>query len=176
MIYLAGDVDSEMYLDLMKRLDKRPNRINVMINSPGGNACIGLAIYDRLKTVKDCTITANGDCSSAAFLILQSGKLRRATPHTSFVIHLSQTGCECDSCKKEEPTAEAKAIKICIDVIIQRVYRYRVTEDNLIRALRQRCFGVEKALEWGFIDEVWDGSKQLCTKFGGFDSLEGGTK
>ena len=160
MIYLAGDVNFQMYLDLVKRLDKRPNRINVMINSPGGNACTGLAIYDRLKMVKDCTITANGDCSSAALLLMQSAKLRRATPHTSFVVHLSQmsqTGCECEDCKKEEISAENKAIKIVLDVIIQKVYRYKITEDNLIRALRERCFGVAKAKNWGFIDEVWEG-------------------
>jgi ATP-dependent protease ClpP protease subunit len=159
VIYISGDVGAEMYLDLMKRLDKRPNRINVMINSPGGNACTALGIYDRLKQVKDCTITANGDCSSAAMLILQSAKLRRATPHTTFVVHLSQTGCECEGCKNEEMTAEAKAIKTTIDVVIQKVYCYRVKEDNLIRALRQRCFGVEKALEWGFIDEIYTGEK-----------------
>jgi ATP-dependent protease ClpP protease subunit len=167
LIYLAGDVDADMYVDLMRRLDKRPNRINVMINSPGGNACMGLGIYDRLKTVKDCTITANGDCSSAALLILQSAKVRRATPNTSFVVHLANVGCECDGCKKEEMTAEGKAIKLVLDIIIQKVYRERVSEDNLIRALRHKCFDVNRAMEWGFIDEIWTGEKVQKMDFGG---------
>jgi ATP-dependent protease ClpP protease subunit len=169
VIYLAGDVDAEMYLNLMRRLDKRPNRINVMINSPGGHTCTGLGIYDRLKMVKDCTITANGDCSSAALLILQAAKVRRATLHTSFVIHLSSvtTACECEECKAHTPSAEDMAVKTCLDFILQKVYRYRISEDSLVRALRQKCFGVEKALEWGIIDEIYTGEKVQKMDFGG---------
>jgi ATP-dependent protease ClpP protease subunit len=149
-----------MYLDLMKRLDKRPNRINATLNSPGGSLCTGLAIYDRLKMVKDCTITANGDCSSAALVVLQAAKLRRATPSTTFVIHLAEVGCECESCQKDSPAPnkESMAIKTCLDVVLQRTYRRKVSEDNLIKALRQNCFDAQKALEWGFVDEVWDGN------------------
>jgi ATP-dependent protease ClpP protease subunit len=157
-----------MYLDLMKRLDKRPNRINVMINSPGGGLCSALAIYDRLKMVKNCTITASGDCSSAALVILQAAKLRRATPHTSFTIHLSSVAppCECEECLNHLPTKEDMAIKTTLDVILQKVYRYKITEDNLVRALRQNCFDVTRAKEYGFIDEIFTGEKVQKMDFG----------
>jgi ATP-dependent protease ClpP protease subunit len=161
MIYLAGEINTEMYLDLMKRLDKRPNRINLMINSCGGGLCSALGMYDRLRMVKDCTITANGDCSSAALVILQAAKIRRATLHSNFTFHLTSISpeCSCEDCVKHPMSKEDMAIKTTLDIIIQKIYRYRISEDNMIRAFRQNCFGVEKALEYGFIDEIYTGEK-----------------
>lgn len=160
MIYLAGEVNSQMYLDLMKKLDETIGKVEVSINSPGGGLCSGMAMYDRLKQIEDCTVTATGDCSSAALIVLQAGKFRWATPHTSFLIHLSSVvpNCDCDDCKKREPTKEDMAIKITLDLLIQKVYRYRVTEDNLKKAMNHKCFGVDKALEYGFIDGIKYGS------------------
>jgi ATP-dependent protease ClpP protease subunit len=160
VIYLAGEVCQQMYLDLAKRLDKRPNRINVCLHSEGGDLLSGLAIYDRLLAVPDCTITATGENSSAATLILQAGKLRRATPHTQFFFHLTRVE-RCDNCKELSPEdkKEDERSKVHLDQVLFKIWQTRITPDNIREALARKVFGVDVALKLGIVDEIYYGRK-----------------
>jgi ATP-dependent protease ClpP protease subunit len=157
LIYLAGEVNTQMYLDIAKRLDKRPNRINICLCSEGGDLLCGLAIYDRLKAVPNCTITATGENSSAATLILQAGKIRRATPNTQFFFHLTRVD------RGKEPTpdesAEDTRSKVHLDQVLFKIWQTRISCDNIREALSRKVFGVEVALKLGVIDEVYYGRK-----------------
>jgi ATP-dependent Clp protease protease subunit len=71
---------------------KKP--ITVLINSPGGSADAGFAIYDMLRFVKPPVITVvNGLCASAGILIhLAAEKKRRfCLPESRFMIHQPST-------------------------------------------------------------------------------------
>lgn len=72
--------------------DKKP--INVYINSPGGSADSGFAIYDILRFVKPPVRTVvTGLCASAAVMIyLASSRDRRfALPNSRFLLHQPST-------------------------------------------------------------------------------------
>lgn len=81
---------------VLEQLDpQRP--ITVMINSPGGSADSGFAIYDVLRFVSPPIVTVvNGLCASAAILIgLAAEKNRRFTmPGSRFLIHQPSTGAQ----------------------------------------------------------------------------------
>lgn len=68
--------------------------ITVLINSPGGSADSGFAIYDMLRFVRAPVITVvNGLCASAAILVqLATDKKRRfSLPESRFLLHQPST-------------------------------------------------------------------------------------
>lgn len=68
--------------------------IFVHLNSPGGRADCGLAIYDFIKT---STIPINciieGSCDSAATLLFLACQHREMTPNSTFMMHQCSWGC-----------------------------------------------------------------------------------
>jgi ATP-dependent Clp protease protease subunit len=69
--------------------------INLYINSPGGSAYAGMAIYDVMQFVKpDVSTICTGISMSAAAMILSAGApgKRFALPHTKVMIHQGSAG------------------------------------------------------------------------------------
>jgi ATP-dependent Clp protease protease subunit len=88
---LSRKVHSQLLL--MQQMDEKAP-ITVYINSPGGSADSGFAIYDALRFFKPPVRTlVNGLCASAAVLIyLAPPKERRfATPNSRFLLHQPST-------------------------------------------------------------------------------------
>lgn len=98
-LLVSGPVDDKMLRDATVRIlameqkdAKKP--ITVFINSPGGSADAGFAIYDLLRFVKPPVLTVvNGLCASAGILIhLATDKKRRfCLPESRFMIHQPST-------------------------------------------------------------------------------------
>jgi ATP-dependent Clp protease protease subunit len=98
-LLISGPVDDKMLRDATVRClameqkdSKKP--ITVFINSPGGSADAGFAIYDLLRFVKPPVITVvNGLCASAGILIhLAADKKRRfCLSESRFMIHQPST-------------------------------------------------------------------------------------
>jgi ATP-dependent Clp protease, protease subunit len=69
--------------------------INLYINSPGGSAYAGMAIYDVIQFVKpEVSTICTGIAMSAAAMILSAGApgKRFALPHTKVMIHQGSAG------------------------------------------------------------------------------------
>ena len=81
---LANTVIAQLlYLD--QQSDKE---ITIYINSPGGEILSGLAIYDTIQFVKSPIKTVCvGMAASMASIILVSGNVRCALPHSRVLIH-----------------------------------------------------------------------------------------
>lgn len=98
-LLLAGPVTDRMARDCSARVMVMERRdpdapITVMINSPGGSADSGFAIYDLLRFVRPPVLTVvNGLCASAGILIaLSTDKDKRfALPESRFMIHQPST-------------------------------------------------------------------------------------
>jgi ATP-dependent Clp protease protease subunit len=98
-LLISGPVDDKMLKEATIRClameQKDPKKpITVLINSPGGSADAGFAIYDMLRFVKPPVITVvNGLCASAGILIhLAAEKKRRfCLPESRFMIHQPST-------------------------------------------------------------------------------------
>lgn len=98
-LLISGPVDDKMLRDATIRClameqkdDKKP--ITVLINSPGGSADAGFAIYDLLRFVKPPVRTVvNGLCASAGILIhLAADKKNRfCMSESRFMIHQPST-------------------------------------------------------------------------------------
>jgi ATP-dependent Clp protease, protease subunit len=98
-LLISGPVDDKMLRDAtvrvlaMEQKDAKKS-ITVFINSPGGSADAGFAIYDLLRFVKPPINTVvNGLCASAGILIHLAGdkKRRFCMPESRFMIHQPST-------------------------------------------------------------------------------------
>jgi len=66
----------------------RKKVLRFALNSTGGSSRHGFAIYDYLKSLDiDIEITAIGECSSAAVLVLMAASKRIVGRHTELTIH-----------------------------------------------------------------------------------------
>ena len=98
-VLVSGPITDKLARDFTKRLmvierldPERP--VTVMINSPGGSADSGFAMYDLMRFVAPPMITVvNGLCASAAVLVLLGAdKSRRFTmPESRVMIHQPAT-------------------------------------------------------------------------------------
>ncbi len=98
-ILVAEEVSDKLYQKVVSRLilmeqDDAKAPVTVLVNSPGGSADSGFAIYDALRAFKPPIKTVcNGLCASAAVLIyLAAPKERRGSlPNSRFLLHQPST-------------------------------------------------------------------------------------
>ncbi len=75
------------FLEDLKEIEDKPN-INIHINSVGGDFYAGLAIYNRLKSLKGNITTINdGLAASAASIIFQAGHTRKMHAGSNLMLH-----------------------------------------------------------------------------------------
>ena len=80
--------------DFLNDLDtlKNKNSIKVRINSIGGDLEAGVAIYNRLKELKNVTTVIDGLAASAAGLVFQAGSTRKIYESGQFMAHGASVG------------------------------------------------------------------------------------
>jgi len=99
MIMLAGEINKRLADRVASQLlvldgEQGHKPIRLFINSPGGDADAGFAMYDMIKFVKSPVITITaGLCASAAVLVLLAAEKERryALPNSRFLIHQPST-------------------------------------------------------------------------------------
>ena len=142
-------------LMVMEQMDpEKP--VTVMINSPGGSADSGFAIYDALRFVRPPVITVvNGLCASAAILVqLATEKENRfTTPQSRFLIHQPSTAgfgtaSDLDITAREVLKLRQRYNKIICEATGQDPER--VLED----ARRDFWLSAEEAVEYGLVTRV----------------------
>lgn len=142
-------------LMVIERMDpERP--VTVMINSPGGSADSGFAMYDLMRFVRPPLLTVvNGLCASAAILVLlgAEGKRRFSMPESRFMIHQPATTGH----------GTASDLDITAREIIKLRERYNRIISNATGQEMEKVLGDSKrdfwlnateALEYGLVTEV----------------------
>lgn len=130
--------------------------ISLYINSPGGNAYAGLAIYDTIQYIKpDVQTICYGIAMSAASLILTGGApgKRMALPNSRILIHQPSGGIEGQSTDIEIHAREILELRRRLDLIYVKHTgqpEERVHEDME----RDKFFLPQEAVEYGLIDRV----------------------
>jgi ATP-dependent Clp protease protease subunit len=160
-LLLAGPVTDKMAKECATRLlvmeaqdAKAP--VTVFINSPGGSADSGFAIYDMLRFVSPPIRTiVNGLCASAGILIHLAGDKgsRFALPESRFMIH--------------QPSTAGQGTASDLDITAKEVLKLRERYNRIISeaagvdpekvvADAQRDFWLNsaEALEYGLIDRI----------------------
>ena len=92
-----GEVNEDMQAYVLTSLldlnTTKHNRLTFILSTHGGEACVGLALYDLIKNnPKPVRIVINGTCGSAGTLILQGGSERLIFPHSHLLVHFGEQG------------------------------------------------------------------------------------
>jgi ATP-dependent Clp protease protease subunit len=160
-LLVSGPVTDEMLKEVTQRClvmeqkdGKKP--ITVLINSPGGSADAGFAIYDLLRFVKPPVNTVvNGLCASAGILIhLAADKKRRfCMPESRFMIH--------------QPSTMGRGTASDLDITAREILKLRDRYNKIIAeqcgksaeavlesARRDFWLDAGQALEYGLVHKV----------------------
>jgi ATP-dependent Clp protease protease subunit len=137
--------------------------IVLYINSPGGSVYSGMAIYDTMQFVdNDVSTVAMGMAASMGQLLLCAGTKgkRYALPHARIMMHQPSGGIG--------GTAADIAIQAEQMLYTKRMFQERVAfhtgqppEQIEADSDRDRWFTAQEALDYGFIDKVVTGARQV---------------
>jgi ATP-dependent Clp protease protease subunit len=168
IIFLGTAVMDEMANAICAQLlllaAEDPERdIWLYINSPGGSVSAGMAIYDTMQFVNNdvATVGMGLAASMGQFLLCAGAKGKRyATPHARIMMHQPSGGIG------------GTAADIAIQAE-QMLYTKRIMQDRIAfhtgqtveqiekDSDRDRWFSAEEAKDYGFVDHVVSGAKQV---------------
>lgn len=143
------------FLDDIERLENY-DKVNFRINSVGGDADAGIAIYNRIKSMKaKTTTTVDGLAASAASIIFMAGDSRKAGRGSQIMIHGASTGLmgyyNAEDLKKVQKMLDG------YDGSLASIYAEEtgLSKDSVLRMLKAtEWMSAEKAVEKGFADEI----------------------
>lgn len=166
IVFVTGPIDmavANTFIAQMLFLESEdPEReISVYINSPGGSAYDGMAMYDTIKHVKNDVSTINvGLAASAGALLLSAGKKgkRFALPNSYTMIHQVLGGVQGQQTDVEITARHmlnlreryAKAIAENSDRPFEEVQK-DIERDNWMDA--------EETIEYGIVDKIMNPKK-----------------
>jgi ATP-dependent Clp protease protease subunit len=168
IIFLGSPVDdpiaNAICAQLLLLAAEDPDRdIHLYINSPGGSVSAGMAIYDTMQFVENDVATyAMGLAASMGQFLLCAGSpgKRYALPHARVMMHQPSGGIG--------GTAADIAIQAEQMLYVKRTMAERIafhtgqSVDQIEKdSDRDRWFSAEEAKEYGFVDHVVSGAKQV---------------
>lgn len=167
-VVLAGEINRELAQSVISKLlllsEEAPDEpVKVFINSPGGDADAGFAMYDVVRFVSSPVqmITAGLAASAAVIVLLASPKKQRfSLPNARFLIHQPSTGVHGDASDIE---IEASEILKCREKINSLIAQETGQTVEKVDADTRRNFwmGAEEALEYGLVGKVVTDAKGI---------------
>src|SRR5438094_2127609 len=130
--------------------------ISLYVNSPGGSAYAGMAIYDTIQFVKpDVRTICVGMAMSAAAMILCGGSpgKRSALPNSKMMIHQGSAGFRGAPTDIDIHAREVLSTTRRMAEIIAR-HSSRDVEQVMRDIDRDRFMSPAEALDYGLIDEI----------------------
>jgi ATP-dependent Clp protease protease subunit len=130
--------------------------IKVYINSPGGDADAGFAIYDMMKFIKPKikNICAGVAASAAVIILLGTGKENRVSlPNSRILIHQPSTGVHGTA---SDIQIEASEILKCREKINRMISEETNREFEKVENDTKRNYwmSAEEAVEYGLISKI----------------------
>lgn len=143
--------------DFLKDIDniKNASSVKVRINSPGGDLEAGVAIYNRLKAMKNVTTIVDGIAASAASLIFQAGNTRQIYQNSQVMVH-SASMFLFDYYNLEDLQEAEKQLAAANDQVIgtyvERTGRERVKVKHMVETTTWMTG--QEIIDEGFADEL----------------------
>ena len=168
IIFLGSQVDDAIANTICAQLlllaAEDPDRdIYLYINSPGGSVTAGMAIYDTMNYIEnDVATVAMGLAASMGQFLLCAGSngKRYALPHARIMMHQPSVGIG--------GTASDIAIQAEQILYVKRTMTERIafhtgqTLEQIEKdSDRDRWFDAQEAMDYGFVDHVVTGAKQI---------------
>ncbi len=173
IIFLSSEVRDEnanaICAQLLLLAAEDPERdIWLYINSPGGSISAGMAIYDTMNWIpNDVATVALGMAASMGQFLLTAGTKgkRYATPHSRILMHQPLGGIGGKATDIKIQAEQMLYIKRQMAELIamhtgQTVEK--ITEDSE----HDRWFSAQEAMEYGFVDHVYEHAGQTPGKGG----------
>jgi len=161
IIFIGGEINdavADLVIAQLLFLEAEDSKadIQLYINSPGGVATAGLAIYDTMQFVSpDVSTICLGQAASAAAILLAAGKKgkRFALPNSRVMIHQILGGAQGQATDIEIQTKEILRMKKAVNEILARHSNKPVSK---IEKDTERDFFMspEEAKKYGLIDKV----------------------
>ena len=164
-ILLYGDIgeydDNVRSGDIARELleaEALTGKVDVRINSNGGEVYSGIAIFNALKNSKaDITIYVDGIAASMASVIALCGKPVQMSRYARLMLHSVQGGCYGNKDEMKDCIREIEALE---DTLCE-MYATRMGKDKEeIRAMyfdgKDHWLRADEALALGLIDGIYD--------------------
>jgi ATP-dependent Clp protease protease subunit len=161
IVFLGREVEEEIANLIVAQLlfldaEDQGKDISLYINSPGGSAYAGMAIYDAMQHVKsDVRTICYGIGMSAAAMITAGGApgKRFALPHAKLMIHQGSAGYRGTPADIQIAAQEVAAMTRQMAEIIAH-HADREVEQVMQDIDRDRFMTPAEAVDYGLIDEV----------------------
>ncbi len=161
IVMVTDEVNKKMAQSVIAQLllleqDDPEKEIKVFINSPGGDADAGFAIFDMMKYVKPKVVNiCAGVAASAAVLILLGAESanRVSLPNSRILIHQPSTGVHGTA---SDIQIEASEILKCREKINKMIATETNQEFEKVENDTKRNYwmSAEEALEYGLISKI----------------------
>ncbi len=167
-LIISGPVTDKLCTSVISRLlvleEMDPKgEITAFINSPGGSADSGFAMYDMLKFIS-CPVRTivNGICASAAVLVFLAGNegSRLTFPHSRFLIHQPSTGGRGTASDLHITAQQVLKLRDSYNQIISDATG-RSMEDLVEDAARDFWLSAPEAIEYKLADRIIKGRAEL---------------
>jgi ATP-dependent Clp protease protease subunit len=161
-IVLHGELTEELCNRVSKQLLflalKGAKKINIILNSVGGEVYHGLLVFNTLEDLKQrgiqVTIEARGLCASMGVLILMGATKRVAAKYTRFLLHETSSFTYGKVSEMKEGVQELERLNAMLDEII--IERTKINKKVLEEKTKKRewWLSAEEALKYGIIHEI----------------------
>ena len=163
IVFLGQEVDEQIANLIVAQLlfldSEDPKKdISLYVNSPGGSAYAGMAIYDAMQHVKaEVSTICYGIGMSAAAMITTGGApgKRFALPHAKLMIHQGSAGYRGTPADIQIAAKEVAATTRQMAEVIAH-HSGRDVEQVMQDIDRDRFMTPQEAVEYGLIDAVLD--------------------
>jgi ATP-dependent Clp protease, protease subunit len=161
IVFLGREVDDEIANVIAAQLlfleAEDPDKdISLYVNSPGGSAYAGMAIYDTMQYVRpDVATICVGMGMSAAAMILAGGAAgkRMALPNAKMMIHQGSAGFRGTPADIEIHAQEVLAMTRRMAEILAK-HTSQPVEQVMIDIDRDRFMTPDEAVSYGLIDKL----------------------
>ena len=163
IIFLTGEINDQLASLIISQIlylqaINQQERINIYINSPGGEVNAGLAIYDVIKTCP-CPVSTIGIglCASMGALLLSSGTkgLRFAYENCEIMIHHPLGGTNGQVSDLEIMTKRFSILKDNLNQILSKNTTQPI--EKVARDCDRNFFlSAKDAMEYHLIDDIFN--------------------
>ncbi|MDR1430725.1 MAG: ATP-dependent Clp protease proteolytic subunit [Propionibacteriaceae bacterium] len=139
--------------------------IYLYINSPGGSIDAGMAIYDTMQWISNdvATVAMGLAASMGQFLLSAGAKGKRfALPHARILMHQPSGGLGGTASDIKIQAEQTLHVKRTMSRLIAQ-HTGQSPEQIEADSDRDRWFTAEQALEYGFIDHVYERAAQITS-------------
>ncbi|NCO42253.1 MAG: ATP-dependent Clp endopeptidase, proteolytic subunit ClpP [Armatimonadetes bacterium CG_4_10_14_3_um_filter_66_18] len=161
IVFIGSGISDEVANTVIAQLlflekDDPDKDVDLYINSPGGSASAGLAIYDAMQMIKpEVAAICMGMAASAAALLLSGGAAgkRYALPYSRIMIHQPMGGAQGQATDIGIQAKEILEIRRALNEILAKHTGQPL--DKVERDTERDLFmSAQQAKDYGLIDEI----------------------